>query len=107
MQIYVADPMQSGILKRIEEKENERDSFELQISNVDLSHLDERERNMVLLPIYCYSRILCIAFLYNAAVSWLANAFVFTAAYRCGKKDKAACWKRIWIKHTGKAEWDI
>ncbi|XP_027116885.1 DNA repair protein RAD50 isoform X1 [Coffea arabica] len=35
-----------GILKRIEEKENERDSFERQISNVNLSHLDEREKNM-------------------------------------------------------------
>lgn len=39
--------MQSGLLKRIEEKENERDSFELQISNVNLSHIDEREKNMV------------------------------------------------------------
>ena len=39
--------MQRGIEKRIEEKENERDSFELQISNVNLSHIDERERNLV------------------------------------------------------------
>lgn len=39
--------MQSGLLKRIEEKENERDSFELQISNVNLSHIDEKEKNMV------------------------------------------------------------
>lgn len=38
--------IKSGILKRIEEKENERDSFELQISNVNLSHMDEREKNM-------------------------------------------------------------
>ncbi|XP_062165203.1 DNA repair protein RAD50 [Alnus glutinosa] len=38
--------IKSGILKRIEEKENERDSFELQISNVNLSHIDEREKNM-------------------------------------------------------------
>ncbi|XP_038891814.1 DNA repair protein RAD50 isoform X2 [Benincasa hispida] len=35
-----------GIMKRIEEKESERDSFELQISHVDLSHIDEREKNM-------------------------------------------------------------
>ncbi|KAL0548006.1 hypothetical protein IC582_012445 [Cucumis melo] len=35
-----------GIVKRIEEKESERDSFELQISHVDLSHIDEREKNM-------------------------------------------------------------
>lgn len=39
--------MQRGIMKRIEEKESERDSFELQISHVDLSHIDEREKNMV------------------------------------------------------------
>ncbi|KAJ7957253.1 DNA repair protein RAD50 [Quillaja saponaria] len=38
--------IKSGILKRIEEKENERDSFELLISNVNLSHIDEREKNM-------------------------------------------------------------
>ncbi|GMY04781.1 DNA repair protein RAD50 isoform X2 [Fagus crenata] len=35
-----------GILKRIEEKENERDSFELQLSNVNLSHIDEKENKM-------------------------------------------------------------
>ncbi|XP_022980190.1 DNA repair protein RAD50 [Cucurbita maxima] len=35
-----------GIVKRIEVKESERDSFELQISHVDLSHIDEREKNM-------------------------------------------------------------
>lgn len=39
--------MQSGIIKRIEEKKNEHDSFELQISNEDFSHIDERERNLV------------------------------------------------------------
>lgn len=38
--------MQSGLLKRIEEKENERESFELEISKVDLG-IDDRERNMV------------------------------------------------------------
>lgn len=42
--------IQSGILKRIGEKENERDSFELQISNVNLSHIDERENYMVNFP---------------------------------------------------------
>lgn len=39
--------MQSGLLKRIKGKEDERDSFELQISDVDLSHIDEREQSMV------------------------------------------------------------
>ena len=39
--------MQGGILKRIEEKDNERDSFELQNSHVNLSHIDEREKNTV------------------------------------------------------------
>jgi len=39
--------MQRGVLKRIEEKKNELDSFELQISNVNFSHIDERERNLV------------------------------------------------------------
>ncbi|XP_057477657.1 DNA repair protein RAD50 [Actinidia eriantha] len=38
--------IKSGILKRIEEKENERNSFELEISNVNLTHIDEREKNM-------------------------------------------------------------
>lgn len=45
--ILLIDLMQRGIVKRIEEKESERDSFELQISHVDLSHIDEREKNMV------------------------------------------------------------
>ncbi|XP_054820510.1 DNA repair protein RAD50 isoform X2 [Prosopis cineraria] len=38
--------IRSGISKRIEEKKKERDSFELLISNVNLSHIDERERNL-------------------------------------------------------------
>ena len=38
--------MQNGIVRRIEETENERDSLELQISNVNISHIDERERNL-------------------------------------------------------------
>ncbi|ONI28861.1 hypothetical protein PRUPE_1G165000 [Prunus persica] len=38
--------IKNGLLKRIKEKENERDSFELQVSNVDLSHIDEKEKNM-------------------------------------------------------------
>ncbi|MED6119967.1 DNA repair protein rad50 [Stylosanthes scabra] len=38
--------IKNGIVKRIEEKENERDSLELQISNVNLSQIDERERKL-------------------------------------------------------------
>ncbi|XP_028772634.1 DNA repair protein RAD50 [Neltuma alba] len=38
--------IKSGISKRIEEKETERDSFELQIPNVNLTHIDERERKL-------------------------------------------------------------
>ncbi|XP_057755081.1 DNA repair protein RAD50 [Arachis stenosperma] len=38
--------IKNGIVRRIEEKENERDSLELQISNVNISHIDERERNL-------------------------------------------------------------
>ncbi|KAH9680404.1 DNA repair protein RAD50 [Citrus sinensis] len=38
--------IKAGILKHIKEKENERDSFELQISNLNLSHIDERENKM-------------------------------------------------------------
>lgn len=41
---------QSGILKRIQEKEIERDSFEVQIAAVDVTIIDERERNMVIAP---------------------------------------------------------
>lgn len=36
----------SGILKRIEEKKRQLDSYDLQISNMNLAHVDERERNM-------------------------------------------------------------
>lgn len=39
--------MQRGVLKRIQEKEKERDAFEFQISNLNLSHIDERENKMV------------------------------------------------------------
>lgn len=39
--------MQNGLLKRIEEKKNERDSFESKVSNCDLSRIDEKEKNMV------------------------------------------------------------
>lgn len=36
--------MKSSILRRIVEKEAERDSYETQISNINLAHLDEREK---------------------------------------------------------------
>lgn len=39
--------MQNGILKRIKEKEDERDVLERQISDVNVAHLDEREKKMV------------------------------------------------------------
>jgi len=39
--------LQDGILKRIEEKKNELDSSEHQMTNVNFSHIDERERNLV------------------------------------------------------------
>nr|GME07955.1 DNA repair protein RAD50 [Ipomoea batatas] len=38
--------IKSSILKRIEQKKNELDELELEISNVNLVHLDERERRM-------------------------------------------------------------
>ncbi|XP_011084217.1 DNA repair protein RAD50 [Sesamum indicum] len=38
--------MKAGILKRIQDKEIERDSFEGQIADVDVAMLDERERNL-------------------------------------------------------------
>ncbi|KAM7261440.1 hypothetical protein ACFE04_008807 [Oxalis oulophora] len=40
--------IKSGILKRIGEKKNELESLERQVSNVNISHLDERENNMKL-----------------------------------------------------------
>lgn len=40
------EEIKNGLLKRIEEKKNERDSLELEVSNVDLSHIDEKEKNM-------------------------------------------------------------
>ncbi|XP_058759511.1 DNA repair protein RAD50 [Vicia villosa] len=36
----------AGIMKRFEEKKDELESFELEISNIDVSHLDERERKL-------------------------------------------------------------
>lgn len=41
--------VQKGILKRIEEKERERDSYELHVSNMNLAHIDERDKNMVMM----------------------------------------------------------
>ncbi|XP_027932550.1 DNA repair protein RAD50-like isoform X2 [Vigna unguiculata] len=38
--------IKDGILKRIEEKKNELDSSEHQMTNVNLSHIDERERHL-------------------------------------------------------------
>ncbi|XWS13350.1 hypothetical protein CRYUN_Cryun36dG0030200 [Craigia yunnanensis] len=38
--------IKSSILKRLEEKKSDRDSLELKISDVNLSRLDEREKNM-------------------------------------------------------------
>ncbi|KAL2332609.1 hypothetical protein Fmac_013822 [Flemingia macrophylla] len=38
--------IKSGILKRIEEKKNELDKSELEIPNLNYSHIDERERNL-------------------------------------------------------------
>ncbi|KAK6161696.1 hypothetical protein DH2020_005077 [Rehmannia glutinosa] len=38
--------MKNGILKRIQEKEVQRDSFEVQIAGVDVTIIDEREKNM-------------------------------------------------------------
>jgi len=43
--------LQDGILKRIEEKKNELDSSEHQMTNVNLSHIDERERHLVRHPL--------------------------------------------------------
>lgn len=39
--------MQNDIDKSIEEKKNEHDSAELSVSNVNLSNIDEKERNLV------------------------------------------------------------
>ncbi|KAG2332824.1 hypothetical protein Bca52824_004004 [Brassica carinata] len=38
------DDIKTGISKRIQEKEIERDSFEFEISNVDVQQIDEREK---------------------------------------------------------------
>lgn len=43
--------MQSGILKRIQEKEKERDTYERQISDVNLANMDEKEKNLVLVSL--------------------------------------------------------
>lgn len=46
---FPLDSLQSDIVKRIEEKRNERESFELQISSIDISRIDEREKNLVVM----------------------------------------------------------
>ncbi|XP_077250252.1 DNA repair-recombination protein (RAD50) [Tasmannia lanceolata] len=40
--------MRTALLKRLSEKENERDLAELELSNLNLSHIDEREKNLQL-----------------------------------------------------------
>ncbi|ESQ51785.1 hypothetical protein EUTSA_v10016151mg [Eutrema salsugineum] len=40
------DEIKTGISKRIEEKKIERDSFEFEISNVDVKQIDEREKHV-------------------------------------------------------------
>ncbi|KAL0340581.1 UNVERIFIED_CONTAM: DNA repair protein [Sesamum radiatum] len=50
----------AGILKRIQDKEIERDSFEGQIADVDVAMLDERERNLAVgskLNPFSFSRV--------------------------------------------------
>lgn len=44
---FPASIYQSGILRRMKEKENERDLAERELSSLNLSHIDERERNLV------------------------------------------------------------
>jgi hypothetical protein len=44
--------MQNSILNRITEKEREHSSFEEQISHVNLSHIDEKEKNMVRMSLH-------------------------------------------------------
>lgn len=39
---------QNNLLERIQKKEKERDSFENEIAAVDMSSIDERERNLVI-----------------------------------------------------------
>ncbi|GER39775.1 DNA repair protein RAD50 [Striga asiatica] len=40
------EEIKNGILRRIQDKKNERDSFEAEIASVDVTILDEREKNM-------------------------------------------------------------
>ncbi|KAL3619971.1 DNA repair protein rad50 [Castilleja foliolosa] len=47
-QMKAKEENKAGNLKRIQEKKNERDSFEAQIADVDVTMLDEREKNMQL-----------------------------------------------------------
>lgn len=46
--------MQTGISRRIEEKEMERDSFEFEISNVDVKQIDDGEKQVVLSSLLIY-----------------------------------------------------
>lgn len=73
--------LQVGILKRIKEKENEHDSFELQISNLNLSHIDERENKMV--SFYAdFSCLRMITFILVADTKLQAcNASLYLLAY--------------------------
>ena len=45
---------QEGISKRKREKENERDLAEQELSKLNLSHVDEREKHLVYL-IFCFA----------------------------------------------------
>jgi len=53
--------LQNGILRRIQAKESEHESYEQEISEVDLSRIDERDRNMVMCKLcsFLYTMTLC------------------------------------------------
>lgn len=58
---------QVGISNRIKERETERDLAEQQLSSLNLSHIDERERNLVHISIHL--KLLLLNLFYSVGVS--------------------------------------
>lgn len=52
--------MQNAIVNRIKDKERDRASLEEQISHVNLSHMDEREKNLVRMASVLHNFFFCL-----------------------------------------------
>lgn len=64
LELIPASVYQLGISKRMKEKANERDLADHELSNLNLSHIDERERSFVC-PVPCFLVSVLISFFWK------------------------------------------